>query len=83
MTPPIVPDNRTVHAQSIAEVGEFDENKFKNVKLTPEDEAAYADWTFNNDEWVQQELAIALKKQDDPLNEIAAKQDTGGCCVVL
>jgi len=62
ISPPIIPDNRTVHAQSIAEVGEFDENKFKNVKLTPEDESFYANWTFNNEEWVQQELAVALKK---------------------
>jgi len=80
---PIVPDNRTVHAQSIAEVGEFDENKFKNVKLTPEDEAVYTDWPFNNDEWVQQELAAALKKQDDPANLVVSKQESGGCCVVL
>jgi len=86
VTPPFVPDARTVHANSIGEVGEFPKRKFRKVKLTPEDEKNYENFTYISEEGVQEELVTALLKQDNPpaTSEIGHAKPTGdgGCCLV-
>jgi hypothetical protein len=52
-----------VHADSIAEVGEFNKGKFSKIKLGPEDEKQYEGFTFISPEGVQTELVTALEKQ--------------------
>jgi len=87
VAPPFIPDPRTVHAQSIGEVGEFNRGKFKKIKLTEEDEKLYANFTYISDDWIQQELVTALKKQDSPLppQEIDSprKNNNIECCALL
>jgi len=85
VSPSFIPDARTVNAQSIGEVGEFNRGKFKKIKLTDEDEKMYQDFTYNSDEWVQQELVTALKKQDNPPPNIQQQQQKANepCCVLL
>jgi hypothetical protein len=55
---------RVVNAQSIGEVGEFNRGKFKNLKLTAEDEAHYDQFPFIADDHLQHELVTALRRQD-------------------
>jgi len=86
VVPPFIPDPRTVHAYSIGEVGEFPKRKFRKVKLTEEDEKNYEGFTYISEEGVQEELVMALKKQDNPLttSEIdhMKQSGNGGCCIV-
>jgi len=86
--PPFVPDTRTVNAVSIGEVGEFNKGKFKKVKLTPDDEKQYESFTWLSDEWVQEELTEALRKQDNPPpqppnQQNNAKSSNTSCCSLM
>jgi len=86
VVPPFIPDARTVHANSIGEVGEFSKRKFRKVKLTEEDEKNYENFTYISEEGVQEEIVMALAKQDNPtaaadLDHIR-QSGNGGCCLV-
>jgi serine/threonine protein kinase len=86
VTPPFIPDARTVHANSIGEVGEFPKRKFRKVKLTEEDEKNYENFTYISEEGVQEELVNALTKQDNPPttleNDHLKQSGNGGCCLM-
>jgi serine/threonine protein kinase len=88
VTPPFVPDPRTVNAHSIGEVGEFNKTAFKSILITPDDDKMYAEFQYASPEGVQRELVEALAKIDhpdsknNPANE-AKNESTGGCCVIL
>ena len=89
VTPPYVPDPRTVNANSIGEVGEFNKTAFKHLAITPDDNKLYQHFNYVSPTGIQHELIDALTKMDDPnsLNNLAdndAKADsTAGCCVIL
>jgi serine/threonine protein kinase len=68
--PPFIPDGRTVNAQSIGEVGEFNKGKFKKMKLTEEDEKLYEGFDYVSDDGIQAEIVMALQRMEIP-------QDTG------
>jgi len=55
--PPFVPENHVIHAQTIAEVGEFDEAEVKKVKYTAEDDKKYyKDFAYVNREAFYEEV---------------------------
>jgi G protein-coupled receptor kinase len=82
--PPYVPDNRTVHAESIGDVGQSDNAKYKKEKITPDDELIYKNWYYHNTRSVQRELVGALIKMDQPRTWKSQVPDgAGGCCTLL
>jgi len=92
ITPPFKPDSRTVHANSIGEVGEFNRGKFKKVKLTEEDEKTFADFEYVNEEWIQQELVLAMRRLDNPSDPLIGAMNHNldqknassvDCCTIL
>jgi rhodopsin kinase len=88
VTPPFVPDARTVNANSIGEVGEFNKTAFKAIQITPEDNKMYEDFMYVSPEGVQLELVEALSKMDNPesKNNPANEQkneNAAGCCIIL
>jgi len=83
MVPPYIPDNRTVHAESIGEVGQMDNNKFKKTKLTEEDDKIYESFHFSNPKSVQRELVAALVKMDAPAQPVEVTEAASGCCTIL
>jgi len=82
--PPFVPDPHTVHANSIGEVGEFNKNKYRKIKLTGDDHKHYRNFTYTSDRALEEELTQALIKIDNP-PEISEQQPlhTDGCCCLL
>jgi len=83
--PPFIPDARTVNANSIGEVGEFNKGKYRKIKLTPEDEKNYEDFTYISPDAVQEELVAALDKMDNPPpNQMPEQTEgpNGGCCSI-
>lgn len=89
LLPPFVPDARSVHANSLGEVGEFNRSQLKNVKITAEDEKLYEDFYFASESGVQAELLSALSKCDNPDLQHAASSGAAGtdsptgCCTIL
>lgn len=93
LPPPYMPDAHTVNAHSIAEVGEFNQGKFKKIKLTPEDEKNYEStdpskpysFTYISEENIQLELVEALIKQEKnpPKEHAASSNDPKNCCAIL
>jgi len=90
LTPPFVPDPHSVHANSIAEVGEFNQGKWKKIKLTPEDEKHYEDaankvsFTYISEENMQMELVEALiKEEKNPAKPVDVAHDSNNCCALL
>jgi beta-adrenergic-receptor kinase len=85
MKPPYIPNKDKVYAQTIGEVGEFNQGKFRKMKITPEDDKYYADWAFISEEGIQAELAQALYKIDNP--PLASNQtqlaNHSSCCTLL
>lgn len=85
--PPFVPDPRTVNANSIGEVGEFNNNKWKKLKLTEEDEKFYEAFTYTSEKGVEEELLQAIIKQDQQLLEEGNKpkenKSSTSCCIIL
>lgn len=86
ITPPFKPDNHTVNANSIGEVGETNKAKYRKVKLLDEDEKHYEDFDFINMEALEAEMVTALVKMDappPPMKEAPRGNANGsGCCVV-
>eukprot|EP00457_Paulinella_chromatophora_P002255 gb/GEZN01002259.1/.p1 GENE.gb/GEZN01002259.1/~~gb/GEZN01002259.1/.p1 ORF type:complete len:710 (+),score=92.44 gb/GEZN01002259.1/:69-2198(+) len=87
VTPPFVPDARTVHANSIGEVGEFSQHKYKNVRITEADEKNYRDFAYTAEDGVQAELEQALIKMDSPplkhSNDLQRHNRDPDCCILL
>lgn len=90
VTPPFIPDQRTVYADSIGGVGDMPKGKFKKVKIEAADEASYQGFTYTSIEGVEKELVEALKKIDCPNKDTNqttngdSQQDAqGGCCIIL
>lgn len=92
VTPPYIPDSRTVNANSIGEVGEFSKAAFKHVTLTAEDDKIYEGFRYTSSEGLQKELIEAMRKMDNPNGpnnpekhgEGGTKtESTGGCCIIL
>jgi serine/threonine protein kinase len=90
LTPPFIPDPHTVNANSIAEVGEFNQGKWKKIKLTPEDEKHYEDaankmsFTYISEENIQMELVEALiKEEKNPPKPDNVANDPKNCCAIL
>jgi len=82
--PPFVPDPHAVHANSIGEVGEFNKNKYRKMKLTPDDHKNYHNFTYTSDSGLEIELTDALIKMDNP-PELSDPQTANpeGCCCFL
>lgn len=93
LTPPYKPDEMTIHAESIAEVGNIDKGKLKKVNINAEDNAHYADFEFTDEHAIQVGLYEALIKIDEQaaeeLDNASRGKDAedsgggGGCCVIL
>jgi len=41
LPPPFIPEGRTVHAESIAEVGEFNNHEYRSIKITAKENELY------------------------------------------
>jgi len=86
LKPPFKPDEKTVYAESLADVGAIDHNKLKKIKITAEDNAHYADFEFTDEHAIQVGLYGALIKIDEQSmnnNNTSNKGGGGGCCVIL
>jgi hypothetical protein len=90
LTPPFIPEAHTVHANSIAEVGEFNQGKWKKIKLTSEDEKHYEDpnnkvsFTYISEDNIQNELVEALiKEEKNPPKLDNVANEPKSCCAVL
>lgn len=86
ITPPFKPDNHTVNANSIGEVGETNKAKYRKIKLLDEDEKHYEDFDFINMDALEAEMVTALIKMDAPpapAKEVPKGNSNGsGCCLV-
>uniref|UniRef100_A0A7S3ZI58 G protein-coupled receptor kinase n=1 Tax=Lotharella globosa TaxID=91324 RepID=A0A7S3ZI58_9EUKA len=59
--PPFVPENHVIHAQTIAEVGEFDSADLKKIKYGIEDDKKYyKDFAYVNREAFYEEVSICI-----------------------
>jgi len=81
--PPFVPENHVIHAQTIAEVGEFDSADLKKIKYTEEDDLKYyKDFAYVNREAFYEEVVAAFKKELERPNPPKQNVDDGACCVL-
>lgn len=84
VVPPFVPDSRTVNAQSIGEVGDLNRNKYRKIRLTPEDEAQYAEFDYRNVPAAQTEFVQALHKQQSSSSQSSqASSSSSTCCCCM
>ena len=66
----------------MAEVGEFNRDDFKKIKLLPEDDKYYEDFTWNSVDSTKEELLEAIQKMSEPGYKHGV--DAGrGCCTIL
>jgi len=73
----------SVNATSVAEVGEFNRDDFKKIKLSPDDdEKYYKHFTWNSTGSTSIELLNALKKMSAPGYQ-AGSDVNSGCCAIL
>jgi serine/threonine protein kinase len=88
--PPFLPDSRSVNANSIAEVGDFNRSEYKKIKLTPEDQAVYKDFYYVNTSDAHNEIVTASIKIDYPDEKMIqlrkqkeAEANSNSCCVSM
>lgn len=89
--PPYVPDSRTIHANSLADVGEMRTEKFRTVKLSGKDQESWSSWDFVDMESREAEIVRVLERIDEHRiqKETEAKRQPGqaevapGCCTIL
>lgn len=82
--PPFVPDDRTVHAKSLNEVGEF-EQESKKVDLSEQDIKIFEQFEYTQYKAVQEELITAVQMLDSESNNKPAAQKSAEspCCNIL
>eukprot|EP00466_Bigelowiella_natans_P014728 jgi/Bigna1/85390/estExt_fgenesh1_pg.C_30416 len=75
--------NHVIHAQTIAEVGEFDSADLKKIKYTEEDDNKYyKDFAYVNREAFYEEVVAAFKKELERPDPVKQTSDDGACCVL-
>lgn len=83
--PPFVPEGHVVHAQTIGEVGEFNNADFKKVKYpASDDKKYYHDFAYVNREAFYEEVVEAFKKElEKTRNPPPPIVEDMHCCVLL
>lgn len=81
--PKFIPNKHTVYAETVGDVGDFDQSKYRKMKILPEDEELYKDWNFISEEGIQKELADALFKIDTCAPKLAPVASGSSCCILL
>mmetsp|Transcript_6439 Transcript_6439/g.15564 ORF Transcript_6439/g.15564 Transcript_6439/m.15564 type:complete len:586 (-) Transcript_6439:327-2084(-) len=81
--PPFVPENHVIHAQTIAEVGEFDSADLKKIKYTEEDDLKYyKDFAYVNREAFYEEVVDAFKRELERPEQVKPNMNEGTCCAI-
>jgi len=68
LDPPFVPNKCDVNAARLKDIGEFDKNKYRNVKLDDRFKSKVANFPFVSAQAIQDELVAVLKKADEKVN---------------
>jgi hypothetical protein len=74
---------KTVHAESIGDVGEFNDADFRKIKLTNKDNELFEKFAFASVPDTEKEIAVALYEMDNPPPEAPQQPKPGGCCSIL
>ena len=84
LTPPFVPEEKTVHAASIADVGEFNNAEFRGIKITGKDNERWdKEFVYVSPECAEKEISRALYASDNPPEQDPVEvKKSGPCCVV-
>jgi len=76
--------SKEVHAESLGDTGNFDEDKYKKVKLDEKDEKMYEEFPFVKEKALEKDLCKVLAILRDWEGDDKKKKDNagGGCCVI-
>lgn len=94
LDPPFVPNKFDVNAASLKDIGDFDTNKYKHVKLDADFRNKIKNFEFIAIRALQDEMVTVMEKSDENVNfekysyqpEIDTTLRAGGagnCCVIL
>jgi len=92
--PPFVPNKFDVNAAPSKDIGDFDQIKYKNVKLDERFKNRIKNFAYTNPRSLQDELVSVFEKADENVNfekfaihdhgsKIATPANGGQCCVLL
>jgi len=90
--PPFTPNRFDVNAASLRDIGDFDTNKFRNVKLNERFKKTVRRFDFVSAKALQDEMVMVLQKADSdvnyekfsvkPIPENAEKKKSSACCTI-
>jgi len=92
--PPFVPNKYEVNAATLKDIGEFDKNKYRHVKLDERFKARIKNFEWTSMKALQEEMVAVLEKADENINfekfaaqpssvTSAAVVKNGKCCTIL
>jgi len=94
LEPPFLPDQLNVNAASLKDIGAFDRNKYRNIKLNDKFRQQCQGFEYVSKSALQAEMVEVLQKADESVNferfavlpesESSTSPNAGGkCCVIL
>ena len=94
LEPPFLPDQLNVNAASLKDIGGFDRNKYRNIKLTERFKQSCQDFEYISKTALQEEMVGVLQKADESFNfekfvvmpeseQNTGNASSGRCCVIL
>jgi len=92
--PPFTPNKYEVNAATLKDIGEFDKNKYRHVKLDERFKARIKNFEWTSMKALQEEMVAVLEKADENINfekfaaqpsqaTSAAVVKNGKCCIIL
>lgn len=94
LDPPFIPNKFDVNAASLKDIGDFDKNKYKNVKLDERFKQRVKNFHWVSIKALQEEMVLVLEKADEGVNfrkfdkqpqkaQQAPPPNSARCCVIL
>jgi len=90
--PPFVPDKNTVNCAPLKDIGDFDRNKYKDVKLDEKFKKVVKNFDYVSVRAIQEEMVKVLEKADENVNyekfspkkveKEAPQVPESGCCTL-
>jgi len=92
--PPFVPSKYDVNAAPLKDIGDFDRNKYRHVKLDDRFKKTVQNFDFMSTRALQDEMVKVLEKSDENVNyekfspkpekvDPKKSEHDGGCCTIL
>uniref|UniRef100_A0A6A7G461 AGC/GRK/BARK protein kinase n=1 Tax=Hirondellea gigas TaxID=1518452 RepID=A0A6A7G461_9CRUS len=83
--PPFRPSDRDVHAQTLAEIGDVDQKRYRKVTITERDEQQYERWNYFSLRAAEDELVQVLERNERARNlpPVPEAKPSDKCCCFL